>query len=65
MTGGTEASGLAGKHNKSFRPAVRASDPRKSALWIAAVQVFFYYFLDNGTQVTKVSFKPVFIFQKK
>jgi len=28
-------------------------------------QVFFYYLLDNGTQVTKVSFKPVLIFQKK
>jgi len=37
MTGGTETSGLAGKHNKSFRPAVRTSDPSKSALWIAAV----------------------------
>jgi len=39
MTGGAEASGLAGKHNKSFRPAVRTSDPCKSALWITAVQV--------------------------
>ena len=37
----------------------------KSTLWIAAVQVLVYHFLDNGTQVAKVSFKPVFIFQKK
>ena len=52
MTGGTEASGLAGKHKKSFRPAIRTSDPRKSTLWIAAVQVLVYHFLDNRTQVT-------------
>jgi hypothetical protein len=65
MTGGTESPGLAGKHNKSFRPAVRTSDPRKSTLGIAAVQVLLYHFLDNWTQVTKVSFKPVFIFKKK
>ncbi len=52
-------------NNAHGSPAVRTSDPRKSTLWIAAVQVFFYYLLDNGTQVTKVSFKPVLIFQKK
>ena len=49
-------------------PASERLDHRNDAwsdmfmLWIAAVQVFFYYLLDNGTQVTKVSFKPVLIF---
>ena len=37
MTRWTEAAGLAGKHKKPFRTAIRTSDPRKSTLWIAAV----------------------------
>jgi len=65
MTGGAEAAGLAGKHKKPFSPAIRTSDPHKPTLWIAAVQVLVYHFLNNRPQVTIVFFKSVLIFQKE
>ena len=65
MTRGTEAPGLARKHNKSFRHAIRTSDPRKSTLWIASVKVLVHHFLNNRSPVAKVSFKPIIIFKKK
>jgi hypothetical protein len=38
MTGGTEPPGLAGKHQKMLRPAVRTADAGKPAPGVAAVQ---------------------------
>jgi hypothetical protein len=43
--------GLAGKHQKVFRPAARTADPRKSAARIAAIEIALDDLLDDGAQI--------------
>jgi hypothetical protein len=51
MTGGTEPPGLAGKHQKMLRPAVRTADAGKPAAGIAAVQILLHDILDDRTEI--------------
>jgi len=43
----------------------RASDPRKTAFGIAAVEIFFHHFLDDGTKISVLPLESALIFSDK
>jgi hypothetical protein len=55
-------SGLAGKHQKMFRPAAWAPDPGESAAGIAAVKIALDDVLDDRPEETIVPLEPALVF---
>ena len=58
MTGGTEATGAAGKHQESRLPTVRAADPGETAAGVAAVAITLPDFLYDRPKETVLLLEP-------
>jgi len=58
MAGRTKSACLAGKHQQSLLPTVRAPDAGKSAHRIAAVEILLNNVLDDGPEISVISHKP-------
>ncbi|MGB6340732.1 MAG: hypothetical protein WBF32_13250 [Candidatus Aminicenantaceae bacterium] len=65
MTGGTETTGFAGKHQEALFPTVWAPDAGKSAHRIAAVKITLNHLLDYRTEIPVLFLEPVLIFSKE
>jgi hypothetical protein len=63
VTGGAKPSGLAGKHQKVFCPAVRTTDPGEPAARIAAVEILLDDVFDDGTEIAIVPLESVLVFR--
>jgi hypothetical protein len=65
MAGGAESSALTTEGKESFRATVWTPDPGKTALRIAAIEIFLHNLLHHRAKIAILSLKAVLIFQKE
>jgi len=61
----TESACLAGKHKQALFPTLGTPDAGKPAHRIAAVKVFLYHFLDDGTEEPVLLLEAALIFSQE
>jgi hypothetical protein len=59
------AQNAAEKRQQAFRTTLGTSDAGKSAVRVAAVEVAFHHFLDDGTEEPVLLLETIFIFCKE
>jgi hypothetical protein len=65
MAGGIESACLAGKHQESLFPTVRAPHACKSAHRITAVEILLDHILNHRTEISVLLLETILIFSKE